>query len=60
MPLTCAEAAKRHNVTARRIQRLAQDGRIPGAKMHGSVWIIPDKFRVLPPPKRDRKLEKIK
>ncbi len=59
-PITCAQAAARHNVSRRRIQVLAQQGRIPGAKLHGNTWLIPDNFRVTPPPLRARKLEKIK
>lgn len=58
-PITCTEAAERHDVTPRRIQRLANDGRIPGAKLHAGVWLIPSDFTVLPPPKRKRQLEKI-
>lgn len=61
MPLTCTQAAARHDVTPRRIQMLAQQGRIPGAKRHGNTWLIPDNFRVTQPPVRAaRKLEKIK
>lgn len=59
MPITCTQAAKKHSVTARRIQRLAHDGRIPGATLHAGVWLIPDDFKVSPPPKRNRKPDKI-
>ena len=57
--LTCTEAANLHEVSSRRIQRLAHDKRIPGAKLHGGVWLIPENFKVLPPPTRKRGLDKI-
>ncbi|ATI15713.1 hypothetical protein [Bordetella phage vB_BbrM_PHB04] len=58
--LTAREAADVHGVTPRRIQRLAEDGRIPGAVKKGPIWLVPAGFSVLPPPKRKRALAKIK
>lgn len=36
-----AEAALRWNVPERKVTALARDGRIPGAKKDGKVWLIP-------------------
>jgi hypothetical protein len=54
-----AAAAARHNVTQRRIQLLIKQGRIPGAEMIGGIWLLPADFTILPPPKRNRTLQKI-
>jgi hypothetical protein len=58
-PITAHEAASRRLVTARRIQVLAQQGRIPGAKKHGREWMIPANFKILPPVKRPKKMLKL-
>jgi hypothetical protein len=58
-PITAQAAADLHDITARRIQVLAQAGRIPGAKKHGREWMIPPDFKVLPPPKRPKKMAKL-
>lgn len=58
-PITAHEAASRRSVTARRIQVLAQQGRIPGAKKHGREWMIPADFTVTPATKRPKKMEKL-
>jgi hypothetical protein len=58
-PITAQAAAEQHGVTARRIQVLAQQGRIPGVKKHGREWMIPPDFKVLPPPKRPKKMAKL-
>lgn len=57
--MTAQAAADRHGVTTRRIQVLAKAGRIPGAKKHGREWMIPANFKVLPPPKRPKKMAKL-
>lgn len=59
--LTTAEAAARRDVSVRRIQKLIQQGRIPGAEMRSGAWFLPPDFIVLPPPKRQgRKLRNSK
>jgi len=58
--LTVREAAAIHEVTPRRIQRLIEDDRIPGAVKKGPIWLVPAAFSVLPPPKRKRAMAKIK
>lgn len=58
--LTAREAAAAHDVTPRRIQKLAEAGRIPGAEKKGPIWLVPEGFSVLPPPKRKRAMAKIK
>jgi len=55
MPISTAEAAKRRNVTPRRIQKLIQQKRIPGAEMLSGVWLVPDDFTILPASKRPRR-----
>lgn len=54
------DAAARHDVTERRIQILAAQGRIPGARKVSGVWLLPPDFSVLPPAKRKRAPSKIK
>lgn len=58
--LTPTEAGAAHDCSARRIQVLAKAKRIPGAKRLGSgAWLIPAEFKVLPPPKRKRRMDKL-
>lgn len=59
MPISIAEAAERLQVSKRRLQKLAQQGRIPGARQIAGVWILPDEFSIAPPPRRNRKLDKL-
>ena len=40
--MTVKEAAKRWDVSERRIGFLCQEGRIPGAHKEGRRWLIPD------------------
>jgi excisionase family DNA binding protein len=49
MPISTEEAAKRQGVSKRRIQRLIQQDRIPGAVRIGRDWMVPDDFIILPP-----------
>lgn len=58
--ITAREAADAHGVTPRRIQKLAGDGRIPGAAKKGPIWLVPEGFTVLPAPKRKHSMAKIK
>lgn len=39
--ITIREAAARWNISTRRVTSLCQQGRIPGARKHGSRWLIP-------------------
>lgn len=39
--LSISQTAKKWGITARRIQRLCADGRIPGATKIGSYWAVP-------------------
>jgi len=57
--LTPAEAGAKHGCSARRIQVLALAARIPGAKRHGHAWAIPYGFKVLPAPKKKRRMDKL-
>ena len=42
MLLSVKEAAERFCISERRVQKLCEEGRIEGAQMISSVWIIPD------------------
>lgn len=57
--LTPAQYAKRHGVSARRIQALCEQGRIPGAhQLMGKWWAIPeDAPLVTGPPGRPQKAQ---
>jgi len=39
--ISVVEAAKKWNITRRRVQVLCGQGRIDGAKKIGTVWIVP-------------------
>lgn len=40
--LTTAEAAKKWNISTRRITILCNEGRVEGAVKKGRIWLIPD------------------
>ena len=40
--LTIKETAERWNITARSVQKMCSDGRIPGAQRLGNAWAIPE------------------
>ena len=40
--ISAAEMAKRWNVSKRRVTILCKEGRIPGAKILGNIWVVPD------------------
>ncbi len=40
--ITVQDAAKKWNITIRRVQALCAEGRIKGATKHASVWAIPE------------------
>lgn len=39
--MTCCQAAKRWEISQRRVQILCSEGRIPGAFKLGDVWALP-------------------
>ena len=39
--ISCAEAAEIWGISARRVQKLCEDNRIPGAVKFSRVWLIP-------------------
>ena len=39
--MTIAEASKKWSISARRIQTLCSQGRIPGAERLGYCWVLP-------------------
>ena len=52
MPITTDEAAKLFGIGKRRIQKLINERRIPGARKIGRYWFLPDDFKVLPTAER--------
>lgn len=58
--ISTTEAANKHGVSVRRIQKLIRDGRIPAAQRISKIWLLPEKFDILPPPKRRHAPLKIK
>ena len=46
--ISTAEAAKRLGVTIVRVQVLCKQRRIPGARLIGRTWMLPEKFKVTP------------
>lgn len=39
--ISCAEAAEKWGISARRVQKLCEDNRIPSAVKLSRVWLIP-------------------
>mgnify|MGYP000348157926 CR=1 FL=1 len=39
--ISCAEAAENWGISARRVQKLCEDNRIPSAVKFSRVWLIP-------------------
>ena len=39
--MSCADAAEKWGISARRVQKLCEDNRIPGAVKFSRVWLIP-------------------
>lgn len=39
--MSCAEAAKKWGISERRVQKLCEGNRIPGAVKFSRVWLIP-------------------
>lgn len=39
--MSCPEAAKKWNISERRVQKLCEDSRIPGVSKLGNMWLIP-------------------
>ena len=39
--ISCAEAAAKWGISERRVQKLCEDNRIPGAVKFSRVWLIP-------------------
>jgi len=46
--ISSKEAAKRMGVTISRVQALLRQRRIPGARLVGRTWLIPENFKVKP------------
>ena len=39
--ISCAEAATKWSISERRVQKLCEGGRIPGAMKFSRIWLIP-------------------
>ena len=41
LSLSCPQAAKKWNISERRVQKLCEENRIPGVSKIGYMWLIP-------------------
>ena len=55
--LTTAECASKWNITQRRVAIYCKEGRIAGAVLKGSMWLIPENTEKPKDPRKLRKLE---
>lgn len=39
--ISCPEVAKKWGISERRVQKLCEDGRIPGIRKFSRMWMIP-------------------
>jgi hypothetical protein len=46
--ITLADAAQSLGLSLRRVQQLCAQRRIPGARLIGKVWMLPERFTVTP------------
>jgi excisionase family DNA binding protein len=46
--ISVAEAAARLKLSERRVQILCKQRRIPGAKLIGRIWMLPEEFKITP------------
>jgi excisionase family DNA binding protein len=46
--LSVAEVAKQLGVDRSRVRVLCRQRRIPGAKLVGRIWLLPDHFKITP------------
>lgn len=58
--LTTAEQAKLWNVSQRRVAIYCKEGRVEGAILKGSMWLIPEGAKKPEDPRRVRKIEQMK
>lgn len=42
------EAAERRGISLRRLQVLCKQRRIPGARLVGRTWLLPESFEITP------------
>lgn len=54
--ISAAEMAKRWNVSKRRVTILCKEGRIPGAKILGNIWVVPDDAEKPEDPRRSKRV----
>jgi hypothetical protein len=43
-----ADAAKARDMNLRHLQTLCKTRRVPGAKLIGRLWMLPDQFTIIP------------
>ena len=46
--ITIAEAAKQSGKSVHRLQVLCKQRRIPGARLVGRLWMLPERFTITP------------
>lgn len=52
---TANEIAKKWNISSRRVTKLCNEGRVDGATMKGSIWLIPENAKKPQEYRRGRK-----
>ena len=58
--LTTSEMAKKWDISRRRVTTLCAEGRIEGAILKGTTWLIPENTEKPDDPRRVRKIEQKK
>ena len=53
--VSAAEMAEKWHITKRRVTILCKEGRIPGAKIIGNIWVLPADAEKPEDPRRVRK-----
>lgn len=55
--ISCLDAAKKWKISERRVQKLCEDGRIPGIIKFGRMWMIPQDAQKPTDPRKAERLE---
>ena len=53
------EAAAMVGISSSRMRALCRQGRVPGARLIGGAWIVPERFKITPADPRRRRPGKI-
>ena len=57
--MSCPQAAKKWNISERRVQKLCEENRIPGVSKIGYMWLIPkERGKTVTNDEREQKRQK--